>query len=214
MLSDELGNVTLSTGFQDPTPIAGVPSRGPGTSVALRAENAFEMLVLGGSSHPWIDSFVAFGAPAPTWTPRAGPFPGDPIDFCLMPAASAESLAFGAPCGAGSAALEASAAPALGTPNFELRASGFAAQSPLFFVLGTSETSYLGLDLPLELLPGCSLYVGWEVVLPAATGTLGDARFPFAIPNASWLADRSVFCQALQSAPQARFSNALALHLR
>lgn len=214
VLSDELGNLTLSTGFQDPTPIAGVPSRGPGTSVALRAENAFEMLVLGGRAQPWIDGFVAFGAPAPSWTPRAGPFPGDPIDFCLVPPASAESLAFGVPCGPGSAALDASAAPALGTPSFELRASGFAAQAPLLLALGTSERQHLGFDLPLELLPGCSIHVGWDVVLSAATGTLGDARFPLAIPNAPWLAGQSVFCQALQSAPSARFSNALALHLR
>jgi hypothetical protein len=214
VLSDELGNLTLSTGFQDPTPIPGVPSRGIGTSVALRAENAFEMLVLGGSARPYLDSFVAFGSPSTSWTQRAGPFPGEPIDFCLVPAAQAEALAFGAACGPGFAALEAPTAPVLGTPSFELRASGFDGQTPLLFALGTSEQSFAGIALPLELLPGCSLYVGLDVVIPATSGTLGDASLFFALPSAPWLAGRSAYAQTLQLVPPERFSNALALHLR
>ncbi|MBL8899802.1 MAG: hypothetical protein JNM84_19380 [Planctomycetes bacterium] len=214
VLSDELGNALLSTGFQDPTPIPGVPSRGPGSSVALRAENAFEMLVLGGSARPYLDSFVAFGQPAPSWTQRAGPFLGDPIDFCLVPAAQAEALAFGESCGPGFASLDAPLAPLLGTPNFELRASGFAAQIPLIFALGLSEQSFAGLALPVEIFPGCFLAASGEVLLLTSTDVRGDASLFFALPSAPWLAGRSAYAQTLQLVPPERFSNALALHLR
>ncbi len=110
--------------------------------------------------------------------------------------------AFGSSC-SGSAGTPAHAG--IGTPDvgtsvtYSLQgAAPFAAGQ---FYIGASNSSYLGLPLPLALdsigVTGCSLYVSGDISVPFSTGTLGDASFNLQLPNSPALIATHLYTQAL-----------------
>jgi hypothetical protein len=120
LLTDDQGQLLLSTGFGDPVVLQMNPKLPAGGTVALRSYGAFNSYALGGQAHPYIHSVTGYSSPG-TWTRVAGPISGDPVDFVLLPPLQPqlETISYG--CRRGRAVpfeLSASGAPKLGSPSF------------------------------------------------------------------------------------------------
>src|SRR5262249_17464148 len=73
---------------------------------------------------------------------------------------------------------------------------------PVFFMLGVSDTSGLGVTLPLDLgtlgAPGCWLYTSSDVPLGPLTNPGGGSSLPVNVPNNASLLGKSLFWQGIQ----------------
>jgi hypothetical protein len=89
----------------------------------------------------------------------------------------------------------------LGTTNFSVTVSGTGASLPAVVAYGLSSTSYLGIQLPLDLAPfgypGCFLYQSLTGQIPSFTGPAGTGSQTIPIPNDPVLLGISVHLQWL-----------------
>ncbi len=129
---------------------------------------------------------------------------------------------FGAGC-AGSNGIPtiegAPGAPQLGG-TLQLRARLLPSRAPALAILGVSNTQLGGLPLPIELtslgLPGCSLYVSTEVVLPTATNSVGTAfGSALSVPTATALVGVRLYGQfaAFEASGALRFTPGIAARI-
>lgn len=179
-----------------PTPLATTPALPPGGSARLLGEGGLGAMLLGDARHPFVHTFDPFAALAGSipLVPVAGPLPGLPVDFALVPDVQASSQPFGYGCGT-AAELQAWAAngpPTLGNAAFTIDL-GQAVPGQLA-VLALGFTELPGIPLP----NGCLVHV-----LPAATafhvpGGPGFVSQPLPIPNQPAFADTLLFAQWFQ----------------
>jgi hypothetical protein len=126
-------------------------------------------------------------------TAIAGPLPGDPVDYALLPGPQAELLRFGRGCGSSAELfIGGSGQPRLGNGAFAIGlAQGLPSQGALL-AIGFDEL--VGATLP----NGCFVNV-----LPAATAFhvtdgSGTATQPLPVPNSGWLVGLLLFAQWFQ----------------
>ena len=90
--------------------------------------------------------------------------------------------------------------------TFALGLANVPAGQPAALVLGASRTTWGPVSLPLALafvgMPGCSLLVSLDVVVPFATAT-GMGTLPLAVPNQVSLLGASFYCQGKAVDPPA-----------
>jgi hypothetical protein len=182
LLTDDQGQLLLSTGFGDPVVLQMNPKLPAGGTVALRSYGAFNSYALGGQAHPYIHSVTGYSSPG-TWTRVAGPISGDPVDFVLLPPLQPqlETISYG--CRRGRAVpfeLSASGAPKLGSPSFVLLGDRSATPQQLgLLTMGLLGPQEIALPLP----GGCTLLSTLDLILPASGDAQGRYALPFPIPN-------------------------------
>lgn len=90
--------------------------------------------------------------------------------------------------------------PRIGT-TARLTLSGARANAPVAMFVGTSNTTWSGQSLPIDLSPigagGCSLLVAADVVLPLKADGIGQSVVPVALPNQVWLAGQRIYAQGV-----------------
>ena len=197
LVTDEGGNVSSSFGFGTPTPLQFLPQLPPGATRALVMRTAFDGVVLGGAAHPFLKTFFGYQSPQ-NWRMLAGPLPGDPVDFDLMPPRVASTEVFGKSCpGSAGMFVQSLGVPSLGNASFGLQLLAMPV-TPTALVLGASEQVFLGQPLPLSLPGGCQLLVAAPIVLPSATNAAGSLTQVLGVPNDPWLRGGRVFAQWFQ----------------
>lgn len=90
----------------------------------------------------------------------------------------------------------------IGNANFGITLSGAPALLPVMLLLGTSNTSFMGLPLPLSIAPwgggvGCVMNVSADLIFNWATDFTGGATFPVSIPNNPALVGATFYSQWL-----------------
>ncbi|MFQ5506392.1 MAG: hypothetical protein ACE5F1_16605 [Planctomycetota bacterium] len=215
-LTDDSGQLLLSVMLAKPSVMPLTPKLPAGGTRALRVGLQQEAIVLGGASHPYLESAGWSSFPG-KWKTLAGPLPGDPVDFELVPRGGAGLIVFERSCartpprppGMGSSGF-----PRLGNQSFELHARSGSLSAPIVLLLGISDKSFLTLPLPLPLPGGCKLHVSAEISLPTATNGSGFARMPLPVPSQSIFARRILFAQWLEPRTAGfALSEPVALHL-
>lgn len=191
-----------------PTPLAIQPPVPAGGATALHPTQAygFTPLVLGGVAFPHLWTFDPFAA-NPVRSQRAGPLPGDPVDFAIAPTWDTALLFFGDACG-GTMAIGATGMPSIGSGNFSIGLTQANPSAPTLFVLGLSDQ--LGGVLPLPLPSGCPLLVSPDATAFHLTSAQGTATQPLPVPNQWALAGLILFGQWLQ-APGLPFATSAAV---
>jgi len=211
LLSFADGTIATFAGFLGPpAPILLVPQPPVGGAVAMKSPGpSFSATGLGGAAFPFL---YDIDPNAGTTTNVAGPLPGDPVDFAMPLANSAQVLPFGAPCGAPSLTIGSSGGlPQPGNSQFRIDlAAGVPLQAALC-VAGLSDVfAQGGVPLPFVLPGGCVLHVEPLAVLFHVVSGGGAASQGLAIPNQAALLGTFVFVQWLQ-APGASFLGSAAL---
>jgi hypothetical protein len=162
---------TLSNGVITQLSMGTEPARRYGAGMAFDPVRARTVL-FGGTSHPTSPLYLTLGE---VWE----------LDLGAGPAYTT----YGAGC-AGSGGTPAIAAQGTSLPraglNFQLNVTNLPLTAPTFLFFGVSDTSYLGLPLPLPLAgigaPGCSVLSSAEQ-LHFLTNVLGTAVWNVTIPN-------------------------------
>jgi Lectin C-type domain len=95
--------------------------------------------------------------------------------------------------------LSSANVPEIGVP-LALQISNVAPLTGGFLVFGGSDRKWNGLPLPLDLksmgMPGCTMFVSWDVHIPIFSRNGGRFPVPFAIPLDGALVGRVFFAQA------------------
>ena len=193
LLTDDQGRLLVSTGFGEPQAITMTPALPAGGTVALRSFRGLTVYSVGGQAHPYLESATGYGSTG-TWTRVAGPIPGSPVDFVLVPPSAPGVVPMGHGCQKGARTafeLTGSGTPRLGAANFALRgANSGHPNAPGLLAFGARE-----LALPL---PGaCSLQTSLDIVLVQLSDTNGHFTQPLPIPNDSRLSGLSLPMQWL-----------------
>ena len=204
LLTREDGTVVLYMPFTgiDPAPLQISPPLPPGGAVAMRGTLEFRPIVLGGSAHPFLQSFDLFG-PAPLqWTVLAGPFPGDPVDYFVAPEGFGVVNNFGLGCGKTPTMRlwgNSAGTPQLGNQDFKLMLLDAAPSTEALLALGFDDQIGLGsVPLPFKLPSGCDLLISPDHVLYHVTTPLGQAEQILSIPNQASLLGLIVYAQWFQ----------------
>ena len=107
--------------------------------------------------------------------------------------------------GCGTLEIATDGVPKVGNATHAMTLKGADANTAAFLVVGFSNTNWLGIPLPLDLIvlfaPGCSLYASLDIVKTATTDGSGKASIPLPIPNNPALANVSVYSQWAASNP-------------
>jgi hypothetical protein len=215
LVTDDQGRLSLSVMWGTPVPMQLTPVLPPGATRSLRVRNFYEAVVLGGSAHPFLKTAQnPLGGPQP-WITLAGPLPGDPVDFELLPAESAAVIEFGAACPRQASINSNATLPKLGNAQFQLQQYNGLANHAALLALGVSDQLVFGVPLPAVMPGGCSLYVSLQSLLVAVTDARGWASFLLPIPNDGALHGGILFAQWLQidAALQVHGSHAAACHM-
>ncbi|HKB15539.1 MAG TPA: hypothetical protein VKF62_05705, partial [Planctomycetota bacterium] len=130
------------------------------------------------------------------------PIVGGPcfLSLTISPCPAGAISSFGAGCNSGILCftppnLTAESCPQIGT-TITLRLSNGFVTTPALLALGISNTSWMGIPLPLNLGQGCSLLVSLDVLLPTTLSSdTGLALFPVPIPSDPLLVGQTVFSQ-------------------
>ncbi len=130
------------------------------------------------------------------------PLAGGPctLPLTISPCPAGAISGFGAGCNSGFICfsppnLSAEDCPQIGT-TITLRLGNGAATTPALLALGVSNSSWMGIPLPLDLGLGCFLLVSPDVLLTTGTNDLGRALFPVQIPADPLLVGQTVYAQA------------------
>ena len=114
---------------------------------------------------------------------------------------------FGAGCKGGNSlvpALGYPVAPKLGASTFSIDLAQAAASSVAFLLFGvTNAAPGLPIDLTVINMPGCTLYVSQDIVIPFATSAAGAGSVPLPIANSAALIGVRVFNQSFVVDPGA-----------
>jgi hypothetical protein len=176
------------------TALTVVPPPPPGGAVAMRLldDGVLGGLVLGGTALPFLYAVDVFGGTA---TLRSAALPGTPVDFAYGLTLAAQTLLFGAPCGA--PALMAQVAGRAQPGNtITFQTSGAAPGSTVILCAGASDTGGY-LPLPTPFLGGCLLHVTPDVAVLRAVDAAGNAQQPFVVPFSAMLIGQRLFAQWL-----------------
>jgi hypothetical protein len=212
VVSHDDGTVALSVAFSNPTPIPLTPVLPAGATRALRGIG-LEGIALGGQAHPYLKSFSAF-PPGTQWAIRAGPLPGDPVDFEFDVEVGAGVVMFGRSCSSLGIGQGPGGDPRIGNPNFGLGLTGGQALQPVFLLFGGSDQRWVGVPLPAALPGACSLLVAADVALPQRTDGNGFALQRLPVPPDPALHGLIAFAQWLQARGTALdLSQGAAIHL-
>lgn len=134
------------------------------------------------------------------------PLPSAALATLLLavPAAT-QATPYGSGCGGLS--IDSTGSPGIGSTTFAATLSGGPPSSPGFLNLGVSDSSWLGLPLPLDggLLgaPGCQVLASVDTLFTVATDGSGSIHHPLPIPCAPAIAGQSVFLQIAVVSPGA-----------
>lgn len=145
-------------------------------SLMIDANLSLDAVVLGDARAPELTRVPVFGG-LPNATRIAGPLPGSPVDFDLV--YSRASQDFGTDCG-GDFGGKTFALPIGGTGQLEVQ--GAPANGLALAVLGRSEQTFAGGNLPVALPSGCPLLVAPDVLVPGFADPTGLARLTFPVP--------------------------------
>ena len=200
IISTDAGQIFLSLFYKTPTQIAITPQLPKGATRRMRAQGGLQPYVLGGASHPHIKSFTVLGGQQ-KWNMLAGPLPGDPVDFDLVPLAKASVVFFGKSCSPlapKGLSFSTTAVPSLGSTNFTMWVFGLQANATALLALGASNQRFMSLPLPL-LMPGrCRLHVSVDWIGAFQADNRGSLKLPFPIPNTPSLAGLILYTQWLE----------------
>ena len=101
--------------------------------------------------------------------------------------------------GCGPLEIATSGIPQIGNAGLQLTLKGAQPGVPAFNVVGFSNTSFVGIPLPLDLVvlfaPGCSLYTSLDIVNTTTTDGAGNASIALPIPANPALASLSIYSQ-------------------
>lgn len=126
-----------------------------------------------GEIHVYIDDLANTSNGNRTWY--------DGVGYDLAP------QRFGIGCGSPSSPVIASVGAPIVNSEFGVTLTNAGATKPALLVLGASKTTWLTLNLPLDLqifgYSGCPLNVSLDLTFPAATDTNGDAAIRFPVPQ-------------------------------
>ncbi|MCI0587179.1 MAG: hypothetical protein L0323_10100 [Planctomycetes bacterium] len=145
--------------------------------------------------------------------------PGGSCNFSLTidPCTAGSISSFGAGCGNGAACggpatLTLEDCPVIGT-TVTFRLANGPANAPSALALGASNTSWMGVPLPIPIGLGCSILVSLDVILPGPmTGPEGLALFPGSIPADPALVGQTIYAEGgALSAGTFRTTNGLAV---
>lgn len=220
VVADAKGQVWQTRVFQSPVKLPISPALPAGGSRALRVDLGSTGLVLGGTAHPFLESFKSWVLTPQKWLRVAGPFPGDPVSFDITGLSVALAALFGKRCspaaGKPPEIYTGGTPPTLGNQRFSLQTRG-EPNSPAFLALGASDQAYMGNPLPWALPGGgCPLIVAADVLLLLKTDSFGFARQPLPVPNQASLNGAVFFGQWVHPlAGGTRFAttDAIALHV-
>jgi hypothetical protein len=208
VFANEDGSISLSTAYAAPVKLALSPALPPGGTVAIRLASGLQvrMLVLGGRAHPWLKALRGYGSPQ-SWQMVAGPLPGDPVDFDLVPPAGPRVRSFGAGCAAGKPADTwitgglTGGPPRPGNATFRLELHRGIPSAPALLALGDDDLRFAGFDLPLPTPGGCPLLVSILGLAAATTDGRGGAVALLPIPGDPALRGALFHGQWLQAGP-------------
>ncbi len=171
----------------------------------IRDNNADGDAMDAGEILPDLWSFGLWGAKPPITDPL-GPFVED-IEAGpngLFPAASSNWSVSGASCSQfspGPPTIGHVGHAQVGTSNFSVTVSGTGANLPALVGWGLSNTTYLGLTLPLDLsvvgYPGCVLYNSLQGQINSFVGPAGTGSQVIPVPNDASLVNLPVYMQWL-----------------
>lgn len=181
----------------NPLPVGSTPTLPPGGAVAMHCSDRGLGLVLGSSSSPYLRAFDPYTAlsGAMALSVVAGPLPGDPIDYALLPDGGAGVLTFASACGSAAELY-------IGPGNGGLPQPGNQAFALALYQGVPQQPAMLGLgfmELPGVPLPnGCAALVLPAVVLLQSTDANGDASQPLPLPNQPALLGLTLMAQWFQ----------------
>lgn len=164
---------------------------------ALGRDAMLRLVGLGGVAHPYLKTLQDAPTLVQSWIVRAGPLPGDPVDFALQLRVP-NSFSFGVACAAGALppALLLSGQPQLGSAGFTIGLANGQPATLAVLVLGMSDQVALGsAPLPISLPGACQLLVSPDVALLHVTDASGAAQQVWPLPPSPWLSGLVVFAQ-------------------
>ena len=202
LVADASGTVSLSLIYRTPTPIPLTPRLPPGATRAMRLQPGPNLLaiVLGGRADPFLKSFRTFGGAQPGRY-LAGPLPGDPADFFLVPKGAPTVLSFGSGCAGVSGRTPqidggvTGGPPRIGNPTFELAVHDANPSVVAVLALGLDDRAVRGIPLPLQITARCSLHHSAEVTVTRGTSAAGSASVVLPVPNDPRLVGVRLFAQ-------------------
>ncbi len=198
VVADAKGQVWQTRVFQSPVKLPISPALPAGGTRALRVDLGSTGLVLGGTAHPYLESFKSWVLTPQKWLRVAGPFPGDPVSFDITGLSVARAALFGKSCSPAGKPPEiytGGTPPTLGNQRFLLQTRGVP-NSPAFLALGVSDQTYMRIPLPWSLPGGgCPLIVAADVLLLLKTDSTGFARQSLPVPNQASLSGAVFFGQ-------------------
>ncbi|MCA8973077.1 MAG: hypothetical protein KDC98_00065 [Planctomycetes bacterium] len=180
----------------NPIPLLVAPVLPAGGIAAMKSHDSFDGFVLGGAANPyfyWFDPMNALGGTISLST-IAGPLPGTPIDYTVVPQPQAGVIGFGRPCGIAAElriGTAFGAGPVRGNASFGLVVRQALPLLPAWLVMGFTENR-------LTLPTGCRLEVASDAIVARWTDANGDATQTIPIPNSPWLLGVRFFGQWLQ----------------
>ncbi|MCI0587180.1 MAG: hypothetical protein L0323_10105 [Planctomycetes bacterium] len=129
------------------------------------------------------------------------------VPFTIDPCQAGGIASFGSGCGTGlfgclgTSTLTLGECPLVASP-VTFRLSNGPANAPSALALGASNTSWMGVPLPIPIGLGCSILVSLDVFLPPTfTDSLGLALFSASIPADPALVGQTVYAQGGAIAP-------------
>ncbi|MGH7150203.1 MAG: hypothetical protein ACREIU_05880 [Planctomycetota bacterium] len=149
----------------------------------------------------------------------AGPLSSGPclLPLTISPCPAGAISTFGSGCNSGIVCfsppnLSIEDCPQIGA-TVTLRLGNGGVTAPALFAVGVSNSSWMGIPLPLDLGSGCFLRVSLDAVLPpTATNDWGRALLPVQIPADPLLVGQTVYVQAATgTASNLAVTNGLAL---
>lgn len=182
----------LTTG--NPLPVASSPVLPAGGVVAMKTHDRLIGLVLGSVSSPYLRAFDPYTALGTLLlTTVAGPLPGDPVDYALLPDNAASALTFAGACGtAAELRIGAIGLPRPGNLSFALGLRQALPQQGALLALGLAESA------PVPMPNGCGVRVVPMAVLFHLTDGNGAATQAVPVPNQAGLIGLQCFGQWFQ----------------